>query len=75
MEIGWTWLTPSAWGTGANAEAKLLQLRYAFEELGCQCVEFYTDERNARSRGAWAALPAPDEVVSLIRTWIAKTSS
>src|SRR5262245_35599779 len=30
VEIGWTWLHPSAWGTGANVEAKLLQLRHAF---------------------------------------------
>ncbi len=58
LEIGWTWLTPAAWGTGVNAEAKLLQLRHAFEELGCQRVEFDTDEHNARSRRALAALPA-----------------
>ena len=24
VEIGWTWLTPEAWGTGINVEAKLL---------------------------------------------------
>ena len=24
LEIGWTWLSPAAWGTGANTEAKLL---------------------------------------------------
>ena len=29
VEIGWTWLHPSAWGTGANIEAKLLQLKHA----------------------------------------------
>jgi RimJ/RimL family protein N-acetyltransferase len=58
LEIGWTWLTPAAWGTATNVEAKLLQLRYAFEELGCQRVEFETDERNERSRRALAALPA-----------------
>ena len=23
VEIGWTWLHPAAWGTGANVEAKL----------------------------------------------------
>ena len=39
VEIGWTWLHPSAWGTGINAEAKLLQLRHAFEEWGCRRVE------------------------------------
>jgi RimJ/RimL family protein N-acetyltransferase len=58
LEIGWTWLTPSAWGTGLNAEAKLLQLRHAFETLGCQRVEFETDEQNQRSRRALEALPA-----------------
>jgi RimJ/RimL family protein N-acetyltransferase len=63
VEIGWTWLTPGAWRTGANAEAKLLLLRHAFGALGCRRVEFYTDELNARSRGALAALPAHFEGV------------
>jgi N-acetyltransferase len=63
VEIGWTWLTPSAWRTGANAEAKLLLLRHAFEALGCRRVEFYTDELNARSRAALGALPAHFEGV------------
>src|SRR3712207_5016358 len=27
VEIGWTWLSRSAWGTGVNVEAKLLMLR------------------------------------------------
>ena len=61
LEIGWTWLTPAAWRTGANVEAKLLMLRHALTELGCQRVEFYTHERNERSRGALAALPAQFE--------------
>ena len=34
LEIGWTWLHPSAWRSGANLEAKLLMLRLAFEQLG-----------------------------------------
>jgi RimJ/RimL family protein N-acetyltransferase len=63
LEIGWTWLTPGAWGTGANAEAKLLQLRHAFSKLGCQRVEFETDELNVRSRRALEALPAQFEGV------------
>jgi RimJ/RimL family protein N-acetyltransferase len=61
LEIGWTWLNPSAWGTGANVEAKLLMLRRAFEELGCLRVEFKTDANNERSRAALAALPAQFE--------------
>ena len=58
LEIGWTWLAPSAWRTGANAEAKLLQLEDAFGRLGCRRVELKTDALNERSRGAMAALPA-----------------
>ena len=50
-------------GDGANAEAKLLQLRYAFETLGCIRVDFETDEQNARSRRALEAMPAQFEGV------------
>jgi RimJ/RimL family protein N-acetyltransferase len=63
LEIGWTWLHPSAWRTGANVEAKLLMLTEAFETLGCMRVEFKTDARNERSRAALAALPAAFEGV------------
>ena len=58
LEIGWTWLAPAYWQTGANVEAKMLMLEHAFEDLGCLRVEFKTDSRNERSRTALAALPA-----------------
>ena len=61
VEIGWTWLHPSAWGTGANIEAKLLQMRHAFETWGCRRVEFKTDAMNERSRRALEALGATFE--------------
>ena len=61
LEIGWTWLAPARWQTGANVEAKLLMLEHAFEHLGCLRVEFKTDSRNERSRAALAALPAQFE--------------
>jgi N-acetyltransferase len=61
LEIGWTWLTPDAWGTGANVEAKLLMIGHAFDALGCERVEFKTDARNSRSRTALTALPAQFE--------------
>ncbi len=61
VEIGWTWLHPSAWGTGANLEAKLLQLGHAFESWGCRRVELKTDALNDRSRGALEALGATFE--------------
>jgi RimJ/RimL family protein N-acetyltransferase len=61
LEIGWTWLAPAAWGTGANVEAKLLQLGHAFEAFGCRRVEFKTDALNERARPALAGLPAQFE--------------
>lgn len=61
LEIGWTWLNPAAWRTAANAEAKLMMLRHAFETLGCQRVEFSTHASNERSRAALEALPAQFE--------------
>jgi RimJ/RimL family protein N-acetyltransferase len=56
VEIGWTWLHPASWGTGANAEAKLLQLEHAFEILDCRRVEFKTDALNERARAGLEAL-------------------
>jgi RimJ/RimL family protein N-acetyltransferase len=61
VEIGWTWLHPSAWSTGANVEAKLLQMRHAFEIWDCRRVELKTDALNSRSRGALEALGASFE--------------
>jgi RimJ/RimL family protein N-acetyltransferase len=61
LEIGWTWLLPTAWSTGANVEAKLLQMTHAFETLGARRVEFKTDASNERSRRALEALPAQFE--------------
>ncbi|HXF98808.1 MAG TPA: GNAT family protein [Gaiellaceae bacterium] len=63
VEIGWTWLHPSVWGTGVNVEAKLLQLRHAFEAWGCRRVELKTDARNERARRALEALGATFEGV------------
>jgi RimJ/RimL family protein N-acetyltransferase len=64
VEIGWTWLHPSAWGTGTNVEAKLLQMRLAFETWGCRRVELKTDALNERSRGALDALGATFEGIN-----------
>ena len=61
LEIGHTWHARSAWGTGVNIEAKYLLLRHAFETLGCMRVEFKTDAKNERARGALSALPSQFE--------------
>jgi RimJ/RimL family protein N-acetyltransferase len=79
LEIGWTWLAPSAWGTGANTEAKLLQLEHAFEVLGCRRVEFKTDALNERARPALAGLPAEFEGIHrnhmLVRGGVSRDSA
>jgi len=64
VEIGWTWLRPSEWNTGANVETKLLLLERAFEHVGVQRVEFKTDARNERTRGALLALGAQFEGIA-----------
>jgi N-acetyltransferase len=51
-EIGWTWLERGQWGTGANLETKFLLLQNAFDRAGLMRVEFKTDARNLRVRGA-----------------------
>jgi RimJ/RimL family protein N-acetyltransferase len=61
VEIGWTWLERAQWGTGANVETKYLLLRHAFEDWGAMRVEFKTDARNLRVRGALLGIGATFE--------------
>jgi RimJ/RimL family protein N-acetyltransferase len=61
LEIGWTWLERAQWGTGANVETKYLLLRHAFEDWGAMRVEFKTDARNLRVRGALLGVGATFE--------------
>lgn len=63
LEIGWTFLGRTWQRTGVNAEAELLMLAHAFEELGMNRVELLTDVRNAASRAAIARLGATREGV------------
>jgi N-acetyltransferase len=60
-EIGWTWLERSQWGTGANIETKYLLLGNAFESWNAMRVEFKTDARNLRVRGALLGIGASFE--------------
>ena len=61
LEIGWTWLGRARQRTGANREAKLLLLGYAFDQLGANRVEFKTDSRNEPSRTALLGIGATFE--------------
>jgi RimJ/RimL family protein N-acetyltransferase len=60
-EIGWTWLERAQWGTGANIETKYLLLSNAFDRWGAMRVEFKTDARNLRVRGALLGVGASFE--------------
>lgn len=61
LEIGGTWIAPEWQHTACNTEAKYLQLRHAFAELGCVRVEFKTDSLNGRSRAALLRIGAVEE--------------
>jgi len=61
LEIGWTWVAPEWQRKGANQEAKYLQLRHAFEELGANRVEFKTDSLNEKANPALLSIGATFE--------------
>ena len=63
VEIGWTWVGTAYQRTGANREAKLLQLTHAFDTLGAERVEFKTHARNLASRAALLGIGATFEGV------------
>lgn len=48
VEIAWTFLHPSMWGTRAPAEMMVLMLAQAIERYGAGRVWLKTDSRNAR---------------------------
>jgi N-acetyltransferase len=64
VEIGWTWLERAQWGTGANIETKYLLLSRAFDGWGAMRVEFKTDARNLRVRGALLGIGATFEGIA-----------
>ena len=63
VEIGGTWLVPSAQRTPINSEAKRLLLTHAFEVWKVVRVQIKTDARNERSRAAILRLGATFEGV------------
>jgi N-acetyltransferase len=64
VEIGWTWLERPQWGTGANIETKYLLMKNAFDAWGAMRVEFKTDARNLRVRGALLGVGASLEGIA-----------
>ena len=50
LEIGWSWLGKKFRNTGVNFHAKYSMLRFAFDEMNFERVEFKTDVRNERAK-------------------------
>jgi len=67
VEIGGTWVAPTAQRTGVNTNAKFLLMSYAFEVWGVDRVDLKSDERNSRSRTAIERLGATFE--GILRGW------
>ena len=61
LEIGWTWYGEAYRGTSVNKAAKFELLRYAFETLGFNRVQFSVDAENLRSQKAVLKLGAKQE--------------
>ena len=58
LHIGWTWVGHDFQGTGLNSNIKFLMLKYVFETLEFEKIEFRIDERNNKSRRAVEKLGA-----------------
>lgn len=63
LEIGTTFFAASVQRTGVNTHTKRLMLAYAFDRLGCLCVQFRTDWFNRSSRAAIERLGAKQDGV------------
>ncbi|KAA0814940.1 GNAT family protein [Bacillus sp. AY2-1] len=61
VEIGWTWLSPKVWRTKVNTECKFLLLKYCFEELKVNRVQFSVSGENLRSQKAVERIGATKE--------------
>lgn len=61
LEIGWTWYGEAARGTLVNKATKYELLRYAFENMGFNRIQFSVDVENKRSQKAVLKLGATQE--------------
>lgn len=61
VELGWTWFGAEFWGKGLNTQAKYLMLKYCFEVLDFERVEFKTDVLNVHARNALLRMNISEE--------------
>jgi N-acetyltransferase len=62
-EIGWSWLGKDFRGTPVNFNAKYAMMRYAFDELNFERVEFKTDLLNERAKQGLRKIGGKEEGV------------
>ena len=63
LEIGWSWLGKKFRGTDINRHSKFSMMKYAFEELHFERVEFKTDVLNTRARKGLEKIGGKEEGV------------
>lgn len=61
VEIGWTWYGIEFQGTGLNQACKYVLLKYIFEQMKFNRVQFSADRENIRSQRAILKLGAKQE--------------
>lgn len=71
LEIGGSWLGKKYRSTGINLHAKYCMMRYAFEEMNFERVEFKTDVLNERARKGLANIGGIEEGIlrSHMKMW------
>lgn len=69
-EIGWTWLGKDFHGKGFSKASKFELLRFLFEELKFQRVEFKTDVRNLKARKSLLSTGAKEDGVLRSHTYL-----
>lgn len=72
IEIGWTWFGAEFWGKGLNTQAKYLMLKYCFEVLDFERVEFKTDVLNMHARNALLRMHITEEGILRSHTLMTK---
>jgi len=63
LEIGWSWLGKDFRSSGINLNAKYVMMRYAFDELNFERVEFKTDVFNERAKQGLRKIGGKEEGV------------
>jgi RimJ/RimL family protein N-acetyltransferase len=63
LEIGWSWLGKDFRSSGINLNAKYVMMRYAFDQLNFERVEFKTDVLNERAKQGLRKIGGKEEGV------------